>query len=155
MVNVWSGALLPVYCSPLRYNTIELRTQLLDFLLCRINWNPIFAGNYQYISGSKSKKTQSKSRPWVEIEREEQDEMDERWGRVDGKTFTNWKQDLLTYRGSDVYATVCKSHQNCKILLLHGSYFIVRLLKWTVCIEMCSRSSVLEINTATFHCGAE
>lgn len=67
IISWWASGslvLLPVYCSPLQKNTIELRSQLLDFLLCRINWNCIFAGNYQYIFKSKNEKTQHKSRSW-------------------------------------------------------------------------------------------
>lgn len=42
---------------------------------------------------------------------------------------TGKKGGFIGVHRSDVYATVCKSHQNCKILLLHRNYFIVRLLK--------------------------
>lgn len=139
-----------------------MRTQLLDFLLCRINWNRIFAGNYQYILESKSKKTQSKSRPWVERGEAEEHKVDEGWGRVDGKTFTNWKRGFIDILGSDVYATVSKSYQNCKILFVHRWYFIVCLLNsvsetviyWNVELRQCTvhKNTVLVIQ---YHCWQE
>lgn len=46
-----------------------------------------------------------------------------------GRLSPTGKKGFIDIRGSDVYATVCKSHQNCKILLLHRNNFIVRLLK--------------------------
>lgn len=48
---------------------------------------------------------------------------------VMGRLSPTGKRGFIGTRRSDVYARVCKSHQNCKIVLLLTNYFIVSRLK--------------------------
>lgn len=55
-----SGArsLLSLYCSPLHWKTQSNWRLRYWIFLCRINWNHIFAGNYQYIFPRELEETQ-------------------------------------------------------------------------------------------------
>lgn len=48
---------------------------------------------------------------------------------VMGRLSPTGKKGFIGTQRSDVYARVCKSHQNCKIVLLLRKYFIVSQLK--------------------------
>lgn len=68
------------------------------------------------------------------------------------KDFHQLEKGFIDMPGSDVYATLCKSHQNCKTLLFHSRHFIVCLVnvvsKW-VHTEMRKGGSIQLKKTST------